>query len=571
MANIKIKSSLFSCNCLTIIILITAFGLAVYYPEKASELLLNINKIFNKNSGLITERKKEIIIGIDFGSTQSGYQIFYNSLIDFQNDMIITTELIFDLYFQRGLSIGNIAHHFPKENIEKENKLYFTKFKRNLDPKVKSNMANSTIPIGGQIPNDVVILEFLRLIKEYIINNSINNLINYENIKDVTWILAVPPLWDENAKKKMKELAIKAEMSNVQIALEPEVASLAIFYDEKIKKELLKPGTSFLLVDMGGYTIDFTAMKILDENKNLEQLLKPVSFTYGSNLINEYIISIIEEAYTKVKLDKVKKTNYKLWEQTLDEIEEAKKQINDNLAGSIKININFNDGRCGSWSDKCTLKYNNIDIPYTSYNIEIPKHLVLNKIYELADEIIKSMKDQVFNSAQTINLIIITGGFSNNQILKDKINSYLKSTQKEKVFLQNPEKTVMKGAALFGIKPNQIIKRIMPVTIGISINENTFFTFVQRGKSIDTNKIIKKNIIPFDEKIQIYFADENEELNSDNKKYLDEIDIPLLENNDIPLERRNITISMKFSSYIHVKLTEIGNNNFEEKILYYPS
>ena len=37
-------------------------------------------------------------------------------------------------------------------------------------------------------------------------------------------------------KKKMKELAIKADMFNVEIALEPEVASLAIFYVEKIKK-----------------------------------------------------------------------------------------------------------------------------------------------------------------------------------------------------------------------------------------------------------------------------------------------------------------------------------------------
>ena len=110
----------------------------------------------------------------------------------------------------------------------------------------------------------------------------------------------------------MKELAIKADMFNVEIALEPEVASLAIFYVEKIKEKLLKPGTSFLLVDMGEYTVDFTAMKILNKDKNLEQILRPVSFINGSNLINEYIISIIEEAYTKDKLDKVKKTN-KLW------------------------------------------------------------------------------------------------------------------------------------------------------------------------------------------------------------------------------------------------------------------
>ena len=112
----------------------------------------------------------------------------------FKNDIIIKTELIYDLSFQKGLSIGDEAHYFPKENIEKENKLYFAKFKRILDTKMKSNKVNSTIPIGGQISKDVLILEFLRLLKEYIINNSNIELINYENIKDVKWILTVPPL-----------------------------------------------------------------------------------------------------------------------------------------------------------------------------------------------------------------------------------------------------------------------------------------------------------------------------------------------------------------------------------------
>ena len=38
-----------------------------------------------------------------------------------ENNKIITTELIFDLYFKKGLSIGEQAKYFPKENIEKEN------------------------------------------------------------------------------------------------------------------------------------------------------------------------------------------------------------------------------------------------------------------------------------------------------------------------------------------------------------------------------------------------------------------------------------------------------------------
>ena len=61
-----------------------------------------------------------------------------------------------------------------------------------------------------------MITEYLRLLKDYIINNE--EKINYTNIKDVKWVLTVPPLWDDNSKNKMKELAMKADMSNVEIA-----------------------------------------------------------------------------------------------------------------------------------------------------------------------------------------------------------------------------------------------------------------------------------------------------------------------------------------------------------------
>jgi len=321
-------------------------------------------------------------------------------------------------------------------------------------------------------------------------------------------------------------------------------------------------------VDMGGYTVDFTAMKILDENKNLEQLLKPVSFAFGSNLINQKIIGIIEKAYNKDKLEKVKKTNYRLWEKTLDEIEEKKKELNNNEAKNFRISINFNEGKCSSWSDNCVLKYNDINIPYTSKYIDIPGSLVLEIINDLTNKIVDKIKDKILESAEQINLIILTGGFSKNIILREKVNNYLKSSFKKKIFLDEPEKTVMKGSALFGIKPNQIIKRIMPVSIGILSDDNKYFTFVKRGESIETNKIIEKQIIPFDNKIPIYYNDENEEINEDNKIYLDEIEIPFSE---LPLGDRNITISMKFSSYISVKLKEKGLDEIELKILYYPS
>ena len=520
----------------------------------------------DSNDNKTTEEKNKIIIGLDFGSTQSGYQIFYDSKIDFEGEeaqSIITTELIFDLYFKKGLSIGIEAKNYPKENIESEKKLYFTKFKRNLDPKNKNIMANSTIPIGGQLENDIVIKEFLILMKEHILKNV--KKINYTNLKDIKWILTVPPLLDENAKNKMRELAIKAEMNDVEIALEPEVASLAIFHDKNIDKDLFKPQNTFLIVDMGGLTVDFTAMKILDENHNLEQLLEPVSFAFGSNFINDEIINIIETAYGKDKLENVKKTNYKLWEKTLDEIEEKKKIISYNEAGNFNITINFNEKKCGFWRDNCKCKYNDTDIPYTSTHISIPNHLILKIINNLGDKIIDKIKQKI-NSKIDFNYVVITGGFSQNKILEKRLNDSLKS-QVDLIFLSEPEKTVMKGAAIYGIMPNQIIKRIMPISLGISLDENKFITFVKRGESVDVTSTKKsKPIEIIGNSIMFYYNYKKKEIDNDNKEFLDEIKLPYIDS----LDKRNIIISLKFSSYITVEIKDKEIDDVIKKILYYP-
>ena len=556
--NQKTKCISFTCIFSRIYLLLIVAILAIRYPDKFSDSVHSINKI-------IMGEKNKIIIGLDFGSTQSGYQIFNNSIIDFENGKIITTELIFDSYFKKGLSIGIKAKNYPKKNIESEKKLYFTKFKRNLDPKNKNNMANSTIPIGGQLENDIVIKEFLILMKEHIIENVGG--INYLNIKDIKWILTVPPLLDENAKNKMRELAIKAEMRNVEIALEPEVASLAIFYEKNIGEELLKPKNTFLLVDMGGLTVDFTAMKILDENHNLEQLLEPVSYTFGSNFINDEIIKIIETVYGKEKLNKVKKEHYDLWDKTLQDIAVKKKAIDDNEAKSFNLDIIFNEKRCGTLSDNCKFTYNGTEIPYTSTSINIPNHLILTIINDLGNKIVKKIKQKISETKEDINYIILTGGFSNNIILRKKIKNSLENSASDLIFLNEPEKTVMKGAALYGIKPNQIKKRIMPISIGISLDNNKFYTFVKRGESVDVTRTFSTDIQLSDNSILFYISYKKKEINDENKRFLDEIKLPYIDSTD----KRNITILTKFSSYLSVEVKEKGMDRVIKKILYYPT
>ena len=126
----------------------------------------------------------------------------------------------------------------------------------------------------------------------------------------------------------------------------------------------------------------------------------------------------------------------------------------------------------------------------------------------------------------------------------------------------------MKGAALFGLKPTQIVRRIIPVTIGIESYEKKesedsvcegeyideknetrcqkFIIYSLKRQSIDANEIINHNINPdsMNQKIMIYFSYEDE-ITNENKKELGAIDI-----SDFDISNRSLKVGMKFTNYI---------------------
>ena len=160
--------------------------------------------------------------------------------------------------------------------------------------------------------------------------------IDKAELKELKWIITVPPLWDTEGKKLMQEAAKKAGMANLDVALEPEAASLSIFQeeDETIKK-FNKKGTKFLIVDAGGYTVDFSANKILEDD-NLEQLMIPMSIVNGSSLINNKIFDIYKKF---VGEEKIKNANYSDIISILEIIEENKKNLDFNDAENLKLSI----------------------------------------------------------------------------------------------------------------------------------------------------------------------------------------------------------------------------------------
>ncbi|XP_060607112.1 heat shock 70 kDa protein 12B-like [Ruditapes philippinarum] len=82
---------------------------------------------------------------------------------------------------------------------------------------------------------------------------------------DITWVITVPAIWNDSAKKFMRKAAEKARIakSSIEIALEPEAASiycrqLPITRDPQTETGMTKfpAGTRYLILVCGGGTVD---------------------------------------------------------------------------------------------------------------------------------------------------------------------------------------------------------------------------------------------------------------------------------------------------------------------------
>ncbi|CAC5408536.1 unnamed protein product [Mytilus coruscus] len=84
---------------------------------------------------------------------------------------------------------------------------------------------------------------------------------------DIKWVLTVPAIWTDNSKQFMRKSAEKAGIQNdhLLISLGPEAASILCQYlsTEKLSSAesdftMSKVGTKYMIVDLGGGTVDIT-------------------------------------------------------------------------------------------------------------------------------------------------------------------------------------------------------------------------------------------------------------------------------------------------------------------------
>ena len=237
----------------------TIFWFIFYVLLKIVSYRIEENKSYyikGQKPHYISYKKKQLLyISIDFGNYKSGYaysfgdnkkKIFFGKMQDIPSVIILNrANLTSKNYGWKSL------HSMDNYNEKEQSQIIFV---NNLKLNLYNKRINHTIKekdiISIEYYKKKSVSEYLRLFSDDILEeiNSLkkNNEEKYSK-NEVNWVLSVPNIWDDFSKLNLLECGKEAGMTNIDLVIEPEAASLTFFEDPFIDSNFKRKGNIFMI------------------------------------------------------------------------------------------------------------------------------------------------------------------------------------------------------------------------------------------------------------------------------------------------------------------------------------
>lgn len=430
--------------------------------------------------------EKRVVISVDFGTSRSGFSIIYRdnkSKIWQELDWAdaptkyckTLTQLLYDVN-GKPVTYGFEALRVMAQQYE-EDGADFTKSKYRLFKYFKMGLFNNPSNLvkdeNGMMEKQVmdVIVDYLTCLNEKIKEYMRKNREVYSS-DEITWCLTIPAIWEDKQKGAMRNAAKRAGLilrekvseNDFKLVLEPEAAAVYCVEHQKQNGNEMRDGTTLLIVDAGGGTVDLTAHRI--EDGRLREITKGSGGDCGSSYLDKAFWKLLcdrfgannmEEYKTKHPFDHFKFMNK--WEavkcdtKTLDKatVVECPSQLMKILERTEASSTYFN-----SIAGTIKLASNDMKLIFSS---------VVSDINTLIEKQIQSIEDEL---KKKVDFIFIVGGFGNSDVLYDEINNKFELMVNKNIIRPGvPGEAIVNGAALLGLDDSLIKSRRMRMSYGV--------------------------------------------------------------------------------------------------------
>ncbi|CAC5392283.1 unnamed protein product [Mytilus coruscus] len=423
------------------------------------------------------------VAAIDFGSSDSGCAFSLRSAYDL-NPLNIQTEPLGDkgsatrksptivLMTPAGqfAAFGDIAQQQYEElALDEKDKewFYFRRFKMQLYTKkgLDKNMMLEDIN-GREMKASDVFACCIEYIKNKVFKRA-EEAVRGLKEEQVHWMITVPAIWNESARQFMREAAAKAGINQelLTLVLEPEAAAVYCKYVEINRNktgevahlEVFKPGSQFLIVDLGGGTVDITCNEVT-ETKQLLEIYHASGGPWGGNMINKRIWKLIRSIFGNTFFDQYMKEHTYAQLELLKAIEEGKMKIRPGAKGVFKLpfemsdNTNITSTAGEILPDKIYINPENISVVFESSIKQVCSHL---------------LKVLARDETRNVKALLLVGGYASCEMLKETIKT--RFDEYDIICPLIPEMIVLKGAVIMGHESRPIIGRLARFHYGLAV------------------------------------------------------------------------------------------------------
>ncbi len=413
------------------------------------------------------EAEKEIILGIDLGTTNSSVGIMKNEItilpeIDTNNRIIPSMVCFKDNKCYIGETAKKLMVSCPESSLYGSKRLIGIKYsnshvqndielmkplkiiEKNDKPKYVIKVNNEDQEYSPEEVSSMILQHLKEIAMDYE---------NNENIKKA--VIAVPAHFNDLQRQATIEAANKAGLEVIQLINEPTAAAITYGVQNDSNKE-----RKVLIFDIGGGTFDVSIVKIKGNeyevlgcdgeghlggeyyNQRLFNYIKKRLFSVERNESNYEDLEVLQNE------DYQNKKNLKKISQIKEQIESLKTTLS--RENFFPFNIEHLDG-------------NNTELKITRRQFE---ELCMD-LWEKCIKIIKNLIEKKKIDKKDINEIILVGGSTRIPKIKQMVEDFFEKQPYKKI---NQEEVVAYGATL-AISNNLIIKDTISKAIGVLIQD----------------------------------------------------------------------------------------------------
>ncbi|KAK3085535.1 hypothetical protein FSP39_004848 [Pinctada imbricata] len=377
------------------------------------------------------------------------------------------------------------------------------------------------------------------------------------NDDEIMWVLTVPAIWSESAKSFMRKAAVQAGIKNehLKIALEPEAASLLCQHIpiERTKEgiSVADVGTTYMVIDLGGGTVDITVHEKLPRGK-LKEIHKASGGPWGGTAVDEGFIQLLTKVVGGPVINRLRREHIADYLEMMREFEVSKRSLDPNGDLSFKVRVPPSlDKICqNETSEHISSLVTEANSPFAGKMKIIGDKLVIDR--KLMKDIFEHVEKKILVHVQeimrlpdvaNIDFVLLVGGFAESMMVQHFMKENLESERRRVIIPPESGLSVVKGAVIYGHHPSIIESRSVRFTYGYNMSgyfdsdkhpesrkfidqygsvlcKGVFCPFVKAGSSIKTGETIREELsLPErDIHLAVYYTEAEDVMFTDDKR-----------------------------------------------------